>query len=189
MHLAPAFEEVTGCPNHGRAISVFFGRIKISLDDIYPQNRDALRESASFEYIEKSLNGTPDKLFVKINHFGSTSREQLKAAKQSTQTCVLKKRKLEEELTKSQNKISLLEKDLSTSREQLKAAKQSTQTCVLSLKSNPTLDFETIKRSILKALKKENEELLASYSESRSILLIDQWTLGAHTTRILGHSA
>ncbi|QPC76469.1 hypothetical protein HYE68_007221 [Fusarium pseudograminearum] len=48
---------------------------------------------------------------------------------------------MEEELTKSQNKISLLEKDLSTSREQLKAAKQSTQICVLSLNSNPTSDL------------------------------------------------
>ncbi|KAF4438668.1 mitotic spindle assembly checkpoint protein MAD1 [Fusarium austroafricanum] len=73
-----------------------------------------------------------------------------------------KKRMLEEQLTKSQNKVALLEKDLSTSREQLKAAKQSTQTRVLSLKSNPTSDFEAIKRSTLEALKKENEDLLAT---------------------------
>ncbi|KAF4948621.1 hypothetical protein FGADI_9525 [Fusarium gaditjirri] len=73
-----------------------------------------------------------------------------------------KKRMLEEQLTKSQNKIALLEKDLSTSKEQLKAAKQQTQTRVLSLKSNPTSDFEAIKRSTLEALKKENEDLLAT---------------------------
>ncbi|KAF4980039.1 hypothetical protein FZEAL_3901 [Fusarium zealandicum] len=73
-----------------------------------------------------------------------------------------KSRKLQEELSGSQTKIALLEKDLSTNREQLQAAKQQTQTRVLSLKSNPTSDFEAIKRSTLEALTKENQDLLAT---------------------------
>ncbi|EKJ75746.1 hypothetical protein FPSE_03926 [Fusarium pseudograminearum CS3096] len=100
-----------------------------------------------------------------------------------------KKRKLEEELTKSQNKISLLEKDLSTSREQLKAAKQSTQTRVLSLKSNPTSDFEAIKRSTLKALKKENEELLATLRGKSSSPMIPTSVLAAMEREITAAKA
>ncbi|KAM0491328.1 hypothetical protein ACHAP8_010709 [Fusarium lateritium] len=100
-----------------------------------------------------------------------------------------KKRKLEEELTKARNKISLLEKDLSTSREQLKAAKQSTQTRVLSLKSNPTSDFEAIKRSTLKALKKENEELLATLRGKPSSPMIPTSVLAAMEREITAAKA
>ncbi|KAL6912755.1 hypothetical protein ACHAPO_007281 [Fusarium lateritium] len=100
-----------------------------------------------------------------------------------------KKRKLEEELTKARNKISLLEKDLSTSREQLKAAKQSTQTRVLSLKSNPTSDFEAIKRSTLKALKKENEELLATLRGKSSSPMIPTSVLAAMEREITAAKA
>ncbi|OBS20692.1 hypothetical protein FPOA_07031 [Fusarium poae] len=100
-----------------------------------------------------------------------------------------KKRKLEEELTQAKNKISLLEKDLSTSREQLKAAKQSTQTRVLSLKSNPTSDFEAIKRSTLKALKKENEELLATLRGKSSSPMIPTSVLAAMEREITAAKA
>lgn len=61
-----------------------------------------------------------------------------------------------------QTQVTLLEKDLSASREQLTAAKQHSQTRVLSMRSNPTADYEAIKRATLDALQKENKELLAS---------------------------
>ncbi|VZH97324.1 unnamed protein product [Fusarium fujikuroi] len=103
-----------------------------------------------------------------------------------------KKRMLEEQLTKSQNKIVLLEKDLSTSKEQLKAAKQQTQTRVLSLKSNPTSDFEAIKRSTLEALKKENEDLLAtlqSKTANSSVPMIPTSVLAAMEREITAAKA
>lgn len=73
-----------------------------------------------------------------------------------------KNRKLQEDMTKFQTQVAMLEKDLAASREQLTAAKQQTQTRVLSLKSNPTSDYEAIKRSTLDALQKENADLLAT---------------------------
>lgn len=73
-----------------------------------------------------------------------------------------KNRKLQEELSGMQTQVALLEKDLSASREQLTAAKQHSQTRVLSMRSNPTADYEAIKRATLHALQKENKELLAT---------------------------
>ncbi|OAA35938.1 Mitotic checkpoint [Metarhizium rileyi] len=71
-----------------------------------------------------------------------------------------KNRKLQEEINGLQTKITMLEKDLSTNSKQLSAVKEQHSTRVLSLRSNPTSDFEAIKRSTLEALKKENSDLL-----------------------------
>lgn len=73
-----------------------------------------------------------------------------------------KNRKLQEYLSSMQTKVGVLEKDLSASREHLAAVKEHSQTRVLSLRSNPTSDFEAIKRSTLEALQKENHDLLAT---------------------------
>ena len=73
-----------------------------------------------------------------------------------------KNRKLQEDLSGMQTKVALLEKDLSANREQLAAVKEQNQTRVLSLRSNPTSDYEAIKRDTLKALQKENHDLLAT---------------------------
>ncbi|KAJ4120070.1 coiled-coil domain-containing protein mad1 [Fusarium equiseti] len=129
---------------------------------------------AELSSLEPSTTGTPQPV---------TGSKRSRAEDDSTQEqlgqLTRKKRKLEEELTKAQNKIALLEKDVSTSREQLKAAKQSTQTRVLSLKSNPTSDFEAIKRSTLEALKKENEDLLATLRGKSSTSMIPTSVLSA----------
>ncbi|KAI1062838.1 hypothetical protein LB507_005743 [Fusarium sp. FIESC RH6] len=129
---------------------------------------------AELSSLEPSATGTPQPV---------TGSKRSRAEDDSTQEqlgqLTRKKRKLEEELTKAQNKIALLEKDVSTSREQLKAAKQSTQTRVLSLKSNPTSDFEAIKRSTLEALKKENEDLLATLRGKPSTSMIPTSVLSA----------
>ncbi|KAG5993307.1 hypothetical protein E4U54_003404 [Claviceps lovelessii] len=71
-----------------------------------------------------------------------------------------KNRKLQEDVTALHTKVALLEKDLSANRAQLSAAKEHSSTRILSLRSNPTSDFEAIKRSTLEALKKENSDLL-----------------------------
>lgn len=91
-------------------------------------------------------------------------------------------RKLQEELVASQTQVALLEKDLSASREQLSAAKLQNQTRVLSLRSNPTSDYEAIKRNTLDALQKENKDLLATLRFRRpdpSIPVIPTSVLGA----------
>ncbi|KAG6045069.1 hypothetical protein E4U39_002751 [Claviceps sp. Clav50 group G5] len=71
-----------------------------------------------------------------------------------------KNRKLQEDVTTLHTKVAMLEKDLSTNREQLSAAKEQSSTRILSLRSNPTSEFEAIKRSTLEALKRENSDLL-----------------------------
>ena len=93
-----------------------------------------------------------------------------------------KNRKLQEEMSTLQTQIALLEKDLAASRGQLAAAKEQNSTRILSLRSNPTSDYEAIKRSTLEALQKENNELLAtlkSRNKDSSISYIPTSVLGA----------
>ncbi|KAH7324718.1 spindle assembly checkpoint component Mad1 [Stachybotrys elegans] len=95
---------------------------------------------------------------------------------------VRKNRKLQEEVATLQKQVGLLDKDLGASREQLAAAKQHSQTRVLSLRSNPTSDYEAIKRSTLEALQKENADLMAqlrSRHPDPSVPVIPTSVLGA----------
>ncbi|KAG6031729.1 hypothetical protein E4U41_007468 [Claviceps citrina] len=97
-----------------------------------------------------------------------------------------KNRKLQEDVTALHTKVAMLEMDLAANREQLSAAKEHSSTRVLSLRSNPTSDFEAIKRSTLEALKKENSDLLtqlrsrvAGASASPAVPVIPTSVLGA----------
>ncbi|KJR82054.1 mitotic spindle assembly checkpoint protein MAD1 [Sporothrix schenckii 1099-18] len=74
---------------------------------------------------------------------------------------VRKTRKLQDELSAAQTAHRVLETELAVTREQLAAEKQAAGVRVLALRSNPTSDFEAVKRSTLAALKQENAELLA----------------------------
>ncbi|RFU73784.1 mitotic spindle assembly checkpoint mad1 [Trichoderma arundinaceum] len=120
------------------------------------------------------------------------SRAEDDVAQEQIGQLTRKNRKLQEELTSMQTQVAMLEKDLSTSREQLSAAKEQTKTRVLSLRSNPTSDYEAIKRSTLEALQKENKELLAtlrSKSTNPSIPLIPTSVLGAMEREIAAAKA
>lgn len=74
---------------------------------------------------------------------------------------VRKTRKLQDELAASQTAHRVLETELAVTKEQLTAEKQAAGVRVLAMRSNPTSDFEAVKRSTLEALKQENAELLA----------------------------
>ncbi|KAF4505987.1 hypothetical protein G6O67_006118 [Ophiocordyceps sinensis] len=103
-----------------------------------------------------------------------------------------KNRKMQEELACWQTKVALLEKDLSASRGQLSAAKQQNQTRVLSLRSNPTSDYEAIKRSTLEALQRENRDLLATLRPEHgdaSVPVIPTSVLGAMEREIAAAKA
>lgn len=103
-----------------------------------------------------------------------------------------KNRKLQEELTTYQNKVALLERDVAANKDQLKAAKKQNQTRVLSLRSNPTSDYEAIKRSTLEALQKENTDLLAtlrSKGGSNSVPMIPTSVLSAMEREIAAAKA
>lgn len=110
------------------------------------------------------------------------SREDDEAVHEQLGQLNRKNRKLQDELAGMQTKVALLEKDLSASREQLTAAKEHSKTRILSLRSNPTADYEAIKRATLEALQKENKELLAtlrSKNNDPSISYIPTSVLGA----------
>ena len=101
-------------------------------------------------------------------------------------------RKLQEEIASLQTKVSMLEKDLSTNKEQLSAAQEHNSTRVLSLRSNPTSDFEAIKRNTLEALKKENADLMAqlrSKHPNSAIPVIPTSVLGAMEREIAAAKA
>ncbi|KAL7800274.1 MAD domain-containing protein [Trichoderma ceciliae] len=120
------------------------------------------------------------------------SRAEDDVAQEQIGQLTRKNRKLQEELTSVQTQAAMLEKDLSTSREQLSAAKEQTKTRVLSLRSNPTSDYEAIKRATLEALQKENKELLAtlrSKQTSPSIPLIPTSVLGVMEREIAAAKA
>ncbi|KAI6784850.1 uncharacterized protein J7T54_007944 [Emericellopsis cladophorae] len=89
-------------------------------------------------------------------------REDGSAMQEQLGQLTRKNRKLQEEIGTMQTQVAVLEKDLSANREQLAAAKEHNATRVLSLRSNPTSDYEGIKRATLYALQKENRELLAT---------------------------
>lgn len=72
-----------------------------------------------------------------------------------------KRRKLADDLTKLQAEHALLQKEHEVARARLAAAEASNKTRILSLRSNPTADYEAVKRATLRALKKENQDLLA----------------------------
>lgn len=73
-----------------------------------------------------------------------------------------KNRKLLEDMSGYETRVALLQKDLSATKQQLEAAKSQNSTRVLSMRSNPTSDYEAIKRATLEALQKENKDLLAT---------------------------
>ena len=73
---------------------------------------------------------------------------------------IRKNRKLQDEKISLQTSTKLLQKELSVAQERLTAAKLHSKTRVLSLRSNPTSDFEAIKIADVKALRKENADLL-----------------------------
>ncbi|EJT70145.1 spindle assembly checkpoint component MAD1 [Gaeumannomyces tritici R3-111a-1] len=71
-----------------------------------------------------------------------------------------KNRKLQEELAALQKSHRLADKELRVAKAQVSTAKESSRVRVLSLRSNPTSDHEAVKASRLRALERENAELL-----------------------------
>lgn len=123
---------------------------------------------------------------------GKRSRAEDDNAQEQFGQLTRKNRKLQEELSSTQTKVALLEKDLAANREQLTAAKQTTKTRVLSLKSNPTSDYEAIKRCTLEALQKENTDLLATLQSKvgkSSVPMIPTSVLGAMEREIAAAKA
>ena len=72
-----------------------------------------------------------------------------------------KNRTLQDEAASAQTRIALLEKEVRVTREQLASAKKQSKVRILAMRSNPTSDFEAVKTETLRALRRENEELLA----------------------------
>ncbi|CAK7203171.1 coiled-coil domain-containing protein mad1 [Sporothrix eucalyptigena] len=74
---------------------------------------------------------------------------------------VRKTRKLQDELSAAQTAHRVLQTELTVTQEQLASEKKAAGVRILALRSNPTSDYEAVKRSTLEALKQENAELLA----------------------------
>ncbi|KAK0702081.1 spindle assembly checkpoint component Mad1 [Lasiosphaeria miniovina] len=99
-------------------------------------------------------------LGTKRSHEESSGRD-LEAESEQLGQLSRKNRKLQSEFTELQNAHFLLQKEQKVTAEQLAAAKEQLKTRVLSLRSNPTSDLEAVKTATLRALKRENAELLA----------------------------
>jgi len=72
-----------------------------------------------------------------------------------------KNRQLQDELSQSHSRVTVLETEAKAHESQLKSLKATARTRVLELRSNPTAQAEAIKLSTLKLLKDENQALLA----------------------------
>ncbi|KPM36513.1 hypothetical protein AK830_g10048 [Neonectria ditissima] len=156
------------------------------LEDLVDQYKTEVQSlHAELASMEPSATGTPQPVT------GKRSRAEDDNAHEQLGQLARKNRKLQEELSSSQTKVALLEKDLSANREQLTAAQQQTKTRVLSLKSNPTSDYEAIKRSTLDALQKENTDLLATLRSKgkSSVPMIPTSVLGAMEREIAAAKA
>ncbi|KAF7549715.1 hypothetical protein G7Z17_g6194 [Cylindrodendrum hubeiense] len=143
-------------------------------------------QSLHAELASTEPSGTPQPVT------GKRSRAEDDNAHEQLGQLTRKNRKLQEELSSSQTQVALLEKDLSANREQLTAAKQQSKTRVLTLKSNPTSDYEAIKRCTLDALQKENTDLLATLQSkggNSSVPMIPTSVLGAMEREIAAAKA
>ncbi|KAJ5576913.1 hypothetical protein N7535_003839 [Penicillium sp. DV-2018c] len=72
-----------------------------------------------------------------------------------------KNRKLQEQLTKSDQATTLARKELEAAKSQIKSLKAKSRTRVLELRDNPTAQTEKIKMTTLATLQAENKDLLA----------------------------
>lgn len=72
-----------------------------------------------------------------------------------------KNRKLQENLSKSEQNMALLRKEFEATRSQLKSLKAKSRTRVLELRDNPTAQAENLKLSTITTLRNENRELLS----------------------------
>ncbi|KAH7134619.1 spindle assembly checkpoint component Mad1 [Dactylonectria estremocensis] len=143
-------------------------------------------QSLHAELASTEPSGTP------LPVIGKRSRAEDDNVQEQLGQLTRKNRKLQDELSGAQTKVALLEKDLSANREQLTAAKEQTKTRVLTLKSNPTSDYEAIKRCTLEALQKENTDLLAtlrSKGGKSSVPMIPTSVLGAMEREIAAAKA
>lgn len=122
------------------------------LVDRYKEEVQGLHKELST--LESSADTTQPAVGLKRSHSDESESEQLGELNR-------KRRKLADELSKSQTQYQVLQKEHEVLQARLAAAETASKTRVLSLRSNPTSDFEAIKVATLEALKKENKELLA----------------------------
>ncbi|RAL17105.1 coiled-coil domain-containing protein MAD1 [Aspergillus homomorphus CBS 101889] len=72
-----------------------------------------------------------------------------------------KNRTLQESLTKSEQAVTLLRRELEAAKSQLRSLKAKSRTRILELRDNPTAEAENLKMSTIRILKAENQDLLA----------------------------
>ncbi|KAH7353243.1 spindle assembly checkpoint component MAD1 [Plectosphaerella cucumerina] len=124
------------------------------LVDKYKQEVQALHaEMSSLEPTQPAVGNKRPRLDDNV--------EKQSAVSQQLADLTRKRRKLQEEFTALQTQYQVTVKELSVAKDQVKALKSSSKTRVLALRSNPTTDNEIVKMETLRALRKENEELLA----------------------------
>lgn len=91
-----------------------------------------------------------------------------------------KTRNLQSTLTTTEEKVKLLETELSASKSQLSTLKTRSRTRILEMRSNPTENYFNLQRSTLSTLKAENEALLKQLrSEPLSTKVVPISTLEA----------
>ncbi|EEP82363.1 conserved hypothetical protein [Uncinocarpus reesii 1704] len=73
---------------------------------------------------------------------------------------VRKNRTLQDSLSKSEQSVELLRRELDAAKSHLSSLQAQSRTRILELRSNPTSDFENLKLSTLATLRAENRELL-----------------------------
>ncbi|OAX84367.1 hypothetical protein ACJ72_01259 [Emergomyces africanus] len=79
-----------------------------------------------------------------------------------------KNRTLQDNLSKAEQSIELLTREIEATKSQLSALQAQSRTRILELRSNPTAEAEKVKLSTLAALRAENRDLLAQLRNERS---------------------
>lgn len=91
---------------------------------------------------------------------------------------VRKNRTLQDTLTKSEQSVELLRRELEAVKSHLSSLQAQSRTRILELRSNPTSDFENLKLSTLNTLRAENRDLLKQLrEETKNIKLVPASTL------------
>nr|KMM72736.1 spindle assembly checkpoint component MAD1 [Coccidioides posadasii RMSCC 3488] len=129
------------------------------LEGLLSEHREELHKLHE-ELSKKEENATPSDSQALRGTKRPLSPAESDADSERLAGLVRKNRTLQDSLSKSEQSVELLRRELEAAKSHLSSLQAQSRTRILELRSNPTADFENIKLSTLKTLRAENRELL-----------------------------
>ncbi|KMU82700.1 spindle assembly checkpoint component MAD1 [Coccidioides immitis H538.4] len=129
------------------------------LEGLLSEHREELHKLHE-ELSKKEENATPSDSQALRGTKRPLSPAESDADSERLAGLVRKNRTLQDSLSKSEQSVELLRRELEAAKSHLSSLQAQSRTRTLELRSNPTADFENVKLSTLKTLRAENRDLL-----------------------------